>query len=64
MACKIKGEVQIWSVVTVCQFQVLSLSLFLMWTHTNRGELELRIEGNNAVGTLSVTNGAIVGKSL
>lgn len=53
-----------WSVVTVCQFQVLSLSLFMMWTHINRGELELRIEGNNAVGTLSVTNGAVVDKPL
>lgn len=31
---------------------------------TYRGELELRIEGNNAVGTLSVTNGAVVGKPL
>lgn len=35
-----------------------------MWTHISRGELELGIEGNNAVGTLTVTNGAIVGKSL
>lgn len=64
MACKISGEVQMWSVVTVCQFQVLSLSPLMMWTHINRGELELRIEGNNAVGTLSVTNEAVVGKPL
>lgn len=36
----------------------------MMWTHINRGELELRIEWNNAVGTLSVTNGAVADKPL